>query len=473
MNKPNPQSAPLWQSDDIRQAVSGTGGGTGGGDFVAFDVAIDSRSIKAGDLFIALKGPNHDGHDFVKQALDAGAAGCIVHQDNLGERCIKVADTMAALVALGQAGRKRARGKIIAITGSVGKTGSKDALYHMLQRQGQTYATKGSFNNHWGAPLSLAQLPPTAHFGIFELGMNHAGELAQLSPMVQPHIVLITTVEAVHLAHFANVAAIAEAKAEIFTGLTAGGTAILNADNPFFARLRDVAAQHHATNIWGFGESAGAQAQLISYQLQAQSSTVCASFMGQELSYDIGAPGRHWVQNSLAVLLAAKAAGADIALAAQSLAHFTPPAGRGQQQTLRLPQGTITLIDESYNASPVSMRAALDLLKSSKPTQGSKRIAVLGDMLELGFDATSFHTALLPSIGKEIDMVFTCGPLMHNLFLQLPKNQQGMSAPDALALLPHIEAALQSGDVIMIKSSKGTGTSKIVAALQAKNRKKD
>jgi UDP-N-acetylmuramoyl-tripeptide--D-alanyl-D-alanine ligase len=348
-------------------------------------VSIDSRTVAPGDLFVAIKGDRFDGHDFARAALEREAAVALIAKDKLEALggtgpYLVVADPLAALVKLGIAARNRSQAKIAAVTGSVGKTGTKEMLAAALRRSGETHASVASYNNHWGVPLTLARMPTSARYGVYEIGMNHAGEITPLSGFVRPNVAIITTVEPVHIEFFPNVEAIADAKAEIFAGVERGGTAVLNCDNAHFERLKRH-ADARGLRIVTFGAAEGADCRLIDVALHPTSSSVSASILGAPVTYKLGAPGRHIVQNSLAVLAAAALLDADLALAALALADVGAREGRGERFALPLPSGGVfVLIDESYNANPASMRAAIELLGAT-PTVGGRRIAVLGDML--------------------------------------------------------------------------------------------
>ena len=437
-------------------------------------ISIDSRTLTPGDAFFAIAGDNRDGHDFVEGALKAGAGVAVVAASKRATlpkhaSLLVVEDVLEGLRDLARAARARLNGKVIAVTGSVGKTSTKEALRLVLDREGKTHASAASYNNHWGVPLSLARCPGDARFAVFELGMNHAGEIGPLSQLVRPDVAIITTVAPVHLEHFNSVDEIADAKAEIFEGLVPGGTAILNCDIPQFARMSDRAHEARVSRIVSFGESEGADAQLIKCMLQPDNSTVQARILGEELTYKLGAPGRHLVMNSLAVLAAAKIAGADLALSALALAGIQPASGRGTRSTLELPGGSALLIDESYNANPVSMRAAIALLGQAEPGPLGRRIAVLGDMLELGDQSAALHRELAEPLAEhKIDLVFCSGLQMRNLYDALPSNRRGGYASDSSALEPQVLEAVSVGDAIMIKGSFGSKMAPIVKALQRK-----
>jgi UDP-N-acetylmuramoyl-tripeptide--D-alanyl-D-alanine ligase len=454
-------SQALWSAADIAAAT----GGKAQGDWSVGGVAIDSRSVQPGELFIALRGPNHDGHDFVAQALARGAAA-MVHRAPAGlaadARLLLVDDTMAALTALGHAGRRRSRARIAAITGSVGKTGSKEALRLALGEQAPTHASVASYNNHWGVPLSLARAPHSTAFAVYELGMNAPGEIGALARMVRPHVALITTIAPAHLGFFDSVDAIAEAKAEIFQGLEPGGCVVLDADNAHFGRLRELAQTAGAARVIGFGASDAASARLLDARMDANGSDVTMALDGRTLAFRIGAPGRHWVSNSLGVLATATALGADPERAAAALAGFGPPRGRGQRRRIERPDGAITLIDDSYNANPASVRAALGVLA----TAPGRKLAALGDMLELGDHSTALHAELAGPIEEmSIDRVFTAGAAMRHLHDALPARRRGGHAESARALLPILEAELRDGDTLLVKGSLGSAMGQIVEAL--------
>ena len=437
-------------------------------------ISIDSRTLAAGEAYFAIKGDVHDGHDFAGGALSNGAAVAVIakaHRQKFAAdaRLLIVDDVLEALVDLAKASRARLGGKVIAVTGSVGKTSTKEALRAVLGGQGVTHASAASFNNHWGVPLSLARCPASTQFAIFEIGMNHAGEIEPLVKMVRPHVAIVTTVEPVHLEFFPNVEAIADAKAEIFLGLEPGGAAVLNIDNPQFARLKENAEKAAVSRIVSFGTNAKADARLLDISLHPTCSAVHASILGHDVTYKIAVPGKHIAMNSLAVLAAASLAGADLALSALALAQIKPASGRGVRESLIVGSGTATLIDESYNANPASMAAALTVLGQAKVGSRGRRIAVLGDMLELGHAGPALHRGLTEAIAaNKIDTVFCCGPLMQHLWEALPSAQKGGYADHSAALESQVVAALGAGDAIMIKGSLGSRMKLIVTALQTR-----
>lgn len=462
-------NASLWKYEDFVEATgSKSSPGTG---LPITGISIDSRTLSPGDAFFAIRGDQFDGHTFVAKAFENGAVVAVVEKDR--QDCegygplIQVDDVLGAMEQVGRAARDRAQGRIIAITGSVGKTGCKEALRAALTPSGRVHASLASFNNHWGVPLTLSRLPPQSEYGIFEIGMNHPGEITPLTQMVRPHIALITTVQAVHLSYFKSVDEIAAAKAEIFDGLVPDGVAIINQDNKYFDFLTERAGVAGAGWVVGFGTAKGAAARLVSTTTQSESSIVKADIMGDQITYKIGAPGEHLVMNSLGVLAAVKAAGGDLATAALALADWTPPQGRGAKKTYSLGSGQITVIDESYNANPASMAAALSTLGQTEPGPGGRRIAVLGDMLELGEESAKFHSALANNVVKSnIDIVFTAGPLMNSLYNELPASYRGAHAEQSSDLTNDVTNYIRSGDVIMVKGSNGSRTFEIVEGIE-------
>jgi len=462
-------TAPLWTIDAIAAATRADRAGPLPAAITG--ISIDSRTVKAGEAFFAIKGDSLDGHDFVAAALQQGAALAVVarqRRDVGGDDAalIFVDDVLEALCDLARAARARSSAKIVAVTGSVGKTSTKEALSLALSASGETHASAASFNNHWGVPLSLARMAETARHGVFEIGMNHAGEITPLVGMVRPHVAIVTAVEPVHLEFFASVAAIADAKAEIFLGVEPGGAAVINRDNPQFTRLRQHAQEAGVKNIVSFGEHARAEARLIKCALHPDCSTVEAKILGVPVTYKVGAPGRHLVMNSLAVLAAASLVGADLARAALALAGQVPAAGRGTRVTLELPNGPALVIDESYNANPTSMRAALTLLGQARLGPGGRRIAVLGDMLELGPTGADLHRGLADAIlHNGVDLVYCAGPLMAALWQALPSARRGGYAGTASELEPQVVAAVRAGDALMVKASAGSRMGPIVKAL--------
>ncbi len=460
--------SPLWTS---AEAQSATQGRLTGPAWSAHGVSIDSRTVAPGDLFIALAGPSHDGHDYVARALAAGAAAALVHRipDDVPADAplLLVDDTLDGLSALGAAARARTKARVIAVTGSVGKTSTKEMLKLALEAAGPTHASVGSFNNHWGVPLSLARMPRETAFGVFELGMNHPGEITPLSRLVRPHVAIITTVEAVHMEFFASTADIAEAKAEIFLGMDNSGIAILPRDNPHYALLRERAVKAGVGRILTFGSHIEAGARLLDCAIEASHTLVFALIGEQAVSYRIGVPGAQWAMNSLAVLQAAVAANAPLDITSQALTAMSPPKGRGLRKSLPWGEGRIEIIDESYNASPVSMRAAVATLAAAKPGKGGRRIAVLGDMLELGAASSTMHAGLAEVlVERGVDLVFTAGSLMRHLHDALPQTLRGGHAADSVESAGQVTARLQAGDVVVVKGSAGSRMSRVIEAIE-------
>jgi UDP-N-acetylmuramoyl-tripeptide--D-alanyl-D-alanine ligase len=459
---------PLWTLGEMVNATGGTCLGAAAAPVTG--LSIDTRSLGKNEGFVAIRGPNRDGHAFVAAALDQGAACAIVDgtfPPGDEERLVRVGDTLEALNALGRAGRARARDTVvIAVTGSVGKTGTKEALRLALAPSGSVHASVKSFNNHWGVPLSLANMAKDMRFGVFEAGMNHAGEIDALTRLIRPHIAIVTTVAPVHLGFFRSIEEIADAKAEIFHGLVPGGAAIINRDSPHYERLKGHALKHGA-KIVGFGEAEGAEARLLDAVLQPDGSNVKADILGTTITYRLGAPGRHLVQNSLAVLAAVKLAGADLDPAARALSGLQAQAGRGARTLIAGKDGRVAIIDESYNANPASMRAALATLGLTPRAEFGRRVAVLGDMLELGPEGQRLHVGLAEFIdGAGVDVVFACGELMGSLYRALPASRQGAYAKTAEELAPRLVGAVGPGDVIMIKGSLGSRMGPLVEALK-------
>jgi UDP-N-acetylmuramoyl-tripeptide--D-alanyl-D-alanine ligase len=434
-------------------------------------ISIDSRSIGKGEAFFAIKGDNRDGHDFVDAALKSGAGFAVVARAQSSRFAdaplLIVEDVLEALRDLARAARTRTQAKVIAVTGSVGKTGTKEALRLALAGDGETHVSAASYNNHWGVPLSLARCPQGAKYAVLEIGMNHAGEITPLTKLVRPHVAIITAVEPVHLEYFGSLEKIADAKAEIFSGIEPGGACVLNRDNGQYARLAASAKAAGVSRIVTFGAHADADAKLLRTSLQADSSTVEARILGENVTYKLGAPGRHVVLNSLAVLAAVVLVGADLALAALALVNLKPAAGRGVRARLRLPGGSALLIDESYNANPASMAAAIALLGQAPVEKSGRRIAVLGDMLELGPAGPELHRGLAaPLAAADVDLVFCSGPLMRSLWEALPSSRRGGYAETAAALEPAVLDAIRDGDAVMVKGSLGSKMGPIVKALE-------
>jgi len=533
---------PLWSVHDLIEAT----GGTMVRDFVASGVSIDTRTLAPGDLFVALAGESGDGHAFVRDALAKGAAGAMVHRDvfpsegadadavdhngndrdgprhdgskrgvtdprggDPGTCLLRVDDTLAALTRLGAFARARFTGELVAITGSVGKTTTKEMLRRIMAEVGPTHAAVASYNNHWGVPLTLARLPQNARFCVAEIGMNHAGEIAPLARLARPHVAVITTIEKAHVGYLGSIAAIAREKAEILRGLLPGGVAVLPLDNPLFPLLRaaattisdraisDGAAPDAGVRIATFGANPASDACLLAAEADADGSNLTVRVNGTEARLRIDAPGRHMAMNAVAALAAAAALGADVRQAADALAGFAPVAGRGARREIVVPhrilpnprqpcgmaqgaepvageahdtavvsaevaRGTARLLDESYNSNGASMRAALAVLRL-QPAR--RRIAVLGDMLELGDEGPPEHLALADAVSEAADLLFTCGPLMCLLCDAVPQRLHAVHAADSTALAPLVADAVRPGDTILVKGSLGSRMKRVVEAL--------
>ncbi|MFM8646854.1 MAG: UDP-N-acetylmuramoyl-L-alanyl-D-glutamate--2,6-diaminopimelate ligase [Methylocystis sp.] len=434
-----------------------------------FGVSIDTRSLNRGDLFFAIKGDARDGHEFVSSAFEHGAATAVVDEQHVegisgSGPLLVVKDVQRSLESLAQRARQRSSALITAITGSVGKTSTKEMTRLMLAHFGRTHASIASYNNHWGVPLTLARMPVSTNYGVFEIGMNHSGEIASLVAQVRPHVAVVTRVASVHLENFDSIEGIADAKAEIFSGLD-GGVAIINRDDALSDRLIS-AAQTTAAHVFTFGET-GEAARLISYKSEDDVSDVEAEIFGKRISYRIGAPGKHLALNSLAALLIAVAYDLDVMEAAQTLINFRPPSGRGQRELIETNAGAFALIDESYNANPTSMRAALEQLAVTEIAPTGRRIVVLGDMLELGPEAIKLHADLAQDlIAAKVDLLFTAGSLMSHLFYAAPESMRAAHRRTAQELEEAVLSAIMPDDIVMIKGSNGSRMSRIVSAVK-------
>jgi len=454
---------PLWTHAELLAAT----GGKETGNFDAEGVAFDSREIGKGDLFFALKGEATDGHLFIDKAFANGAAGAIVSEP-VGYPHILVDDTFAALNALGIASRDRMQGKVVGVTGSAGKTGTKEALYAALDRssRGKAHRSVKSYNNHVGVPLSLARMRRDTLFGVFEMGMNHAGEMRELSKLVRPHAAIVTTIAPAHIEFFKDESGIADAKAEIFESLMPGGTAIIPADNAHYRRLRD-AAEKYTDNVVSFGFSAEADVRVLDHVGAAEGgSLITAKLPGGALCYTLSQSGLHWIANSLAVLAAVEAVGGDLAAAGLAMAELGGLAGRGARHKIAVDGGEALLLDESYNANPASMAATLAELGKVD----GRKIAVLGTMKELGHKSDEYHLALAgPLAAAKVDKVILVGEEMQILAEKLKAGVEGpaefahcASAKEALELLQN---DLRNSDTILVKGSNSMGLSMIVNAL--------
>lgn len=456
--------SPLWTAAALARATRGTMEHG----FAASGVCIDSRTVRAGDLFVALRSATGDGHAHVAAALAGGAAGAMVDERPAGlaesAPLLVVADTGRGLTDLGAAGRARASGPVVAVTGSVGKTTTKDMLRLCLSQSGTAHAAEASHNNHWGVPLTLARLPRNASACVVEIGMNHAGEIAPLSRLARPTVAVITSIGTAHVGHLGSLEAIADEKSAIGAGLMPGGIAILPADSPLLDRLRRGFRQHE---VRSFGVAADADIRLLELHEDAEGSTIRAQLLRQPLAFRLNAPGRHMALNALAALAATQAAGADVQAAARALAGFTPGAGRGGRRRISVPGGTALLLDESYNASSASIRAALDVL-ALQPAR--RRLVVLGDMRELGALSEAEHRGLVGPVAAVATLLFTCGADMRHLFDAAPAALRGAHAETAEALAPLVADAARAGDAILVKGSNGSRMRVVVAALDTLHR---
>jgi len=485
----------LWTAAELRAAT----GGSLAEDIAATGVSIDTRNLAPGDLFVALR-DTRDGHDFVADALARGAAAALVDREAPGVAAeaplLRVTDTLAALRALGAAARARSQARFVAITGSVGKTTTKEMLRVALGALGQTHAASASYNNHWGVPLTLARCPRASRFAVIEIGMNSRGEIAPLARLARPHVVVITTIGTSHLGRLGSQAAIAEEKGDILLGLepagdppaapgadarpgrgadarrergaaspqARGGVAILPADSAFFPRLAE-RARDAGARVLSFGEGARADVQLTDYVGGPDRGTARLLMDGLPLSVHLPAPGQHLAINACAALAAVHALGGDVVAAAEALSAFDAGAGRGQRVRIALPGGPALLLDDSYNAAPASVRAGLAVLAAQT---ARRRIAVLGDMLELGEAGPALHAELAPDVAATADLVLCCGPLMRHLFEALPAEKRGAHLPDSATLAAMAAAALEPGDAVLVKGSLGSRMAAVVAAIKAR-----
>ena len=464
----------LWTSDE---AVAATGGRTTA-PWAAGGVSIDTRTLQPGDLFVALKDVR-DGHDFVGQALEKGAAAALVSRvpDGLssGAPLLVVPDVLKALEDLGRAARARAKARVVGVTGSVGKTSTKEMLRVVLGGQGRVHAAEASYNNHWGVPLTLARLPREADFAVIEIGMNHPGEIAPLSRMARPDVVVVTTVAPAHLEAFESVEGIAHEKASIIEGLQPGGVAILQADvvtSPILCAKAKAAQVRSLT----FGAAEAADYRMVSVQIGDDSTVVRATRQGQPVLYKVMSPGRHFAANGLAVLAVADALGLDPVISATDLGRWQPPAGRGVRERIMLDlveETGFELIDDAFNANPASMAASLEVLVNARPQDGigsrakGRRIAILGDMLELGPTEAALHAAIAETPGlAAIDLIHCVGPRMKALHAALPRAQRGDWVATAAELVPRARHLIDAGDIILVKGSKGIKVSLMVDALR-------
>jgi UDP-N-acetylmuramoyl-tripeptide--D-alanyl-D-alanine ligase len=449
---------PLFTASELIEAT----GGTLANPFSASGVSIDTRTLKPGELFVALVGDGRDGHAFVADAIAKGTAGAMVHKGVPGtERLLRVDDTLAGLARLGGFARQRFSGQVVAVTGSVGKTTTKEMLRTAFTAFGTTHAAVASYNNHWGLPLTLARIPHGARYCIVEIGMNHAGEIAPLARLARPHVALISAVEKAHVGHLGSIEAIADEKAAIMQGLEPHGIAVLPADSPHYGRLRAAAG---SARIISYGTGPAADVRLVEIDADADGSRLLIDAAGREIRMRLNAPGAHMAMNATAALGAVLALGLDPVIAAGALETFAPVAGRGTRRVVAMPAGGVLLLDESYNGNGASMRAALEVLRLQP---AKRRIAVLGDMLELGADGPDEHAALAASVACAADGLFVCGSLMRYLFDAVPAPLRCAHTADSATLAPLVAASLAEGDAVLVKGSLGSRMKLVVDALDA------
>ncbi len=459
-----------WTTQETIAATNGMSSGN----WTATSVSIDTRTLEKGALFVALPGSKVDGHAHVAAALEKGAVAALVSKPIAGvdaSKLVMVKDVEKALQALGHAARARSNAKFVGVTGSVGKTGAKEMIAAALAPIGKVYATKGNLNNHLGVPLILVNLPLDTQYAVIEMGMNHAGEIAPLSKMARPHVSLITTVDAVHIEYFQSIEAIADEKAAIFDGMQ-GGTVVLNADNAQYDRLKKIAQAKGMDRILSFGTGKSALCRMVSYAIDDTHSVIEAVIAGTTISYRIGTIGKHWALASVAVLGIVDALGADLAKAAAALTNFTEPKGRGQIQKLSVKGGNLRLVDDCYNASPVSMKGAIEKIAEMRDASKEpvRTLVVLGDMLELGEHAEDLHVGLVPTlVNNQMDLVFAAGKFMQKMYEALPEGMQGAYKPTSRELVPAVVEALRANDLVLVKGSRGSRMDVIVDAIEGKN----
>ncbi len=459
----------LWTSADAEAATLGHASAA----FAATGMSIDTRTLKPGDLFVALKGEARDGHEFVRAAFNGKAAAALVSRtpDGVNDAAplLTVANTQRGLEDLARAARARSHGKIVAVTGSAGKTTTKEMLRLALGALGATHASAASYNNHWGVPLSLAAMPRETEFGVFEIGMNHFGEIRALVGFVKPHVALVTTIAPAHLEFFGSCDAIADAKSEIFEAVLPGGAAVLPADSPYADRLRARARQAGASRILSFGNDAKADARIVAIHDAGEGMKLEADILGRSVHTRLRASGAHLASNAVGALLAVAALEGDVLNAAAALSDFTALKGRGARSRIPFGSGSIELIDESYNANPASMAAALEVLSRAQPAVGGRRIAVLGDMLEMGPEGKAHHARLARNIeDAHVDLVFANGLQMQALWDALPASRRGTYGATSADIAPQLLTALRPWDIVMVKGSLGSRMAVIVDALKSR-----
>ena len=466
----------LWTAQEAKAATEGQ---LNGPDWQATGVSIDTRSLEPGDLFVALTAAR-DGHDFVAQALAKGAAAALVSRVPEGvdtdAPLLIVDDVQTGLEALGIAGRARTDARVVAVTGSVGKTSTKEMLAHVLSDQGRTHASVASYNNHWGVPLTLARMPADTEFAVIEIGMNHPGEIAPLARMARPHVAMVTTVAPAHLEAFESIEGIAHEKASIVDGLEPRGVAVLNGDVDTSGILQ-ARARDRMAKIITFGTDPQCHHRALSIEIGDQSTVASARAWRTPMLYKIAAPGRHFAINALGVLAVIHALKADRGRALISLTTWQPGSGRGQRVRLMLdkaqPEHWFELIDDAYNANPASMAASLDVLAATEKARGGRqnargrRIAILGDMKELGPDEAAMHAELAElEAMQSIDLVHCVGPLMRSLYDALPENKRGVWRKTAPEMKKKLRQRLAVGDVVLVKGSLSTDLGVVVDAIR-------
>jgi UDP-N-acetylmuramoyl-tripeptide--D-alanyl-D-alanine ligase len=459
----------LWTAEEAQRATGGEL--INGQHWRASGVSIDTRTLEPGDLFVALKDVR-DGHDFLAQAFENGAAAALVSDAaKVAGRgpALVVGDVLEALRRLGEAARDRCDAKRVAVTGSVGKTSTKEAIALCLSASGPTHRSIKSYNNHWGVPLTLARMPRESAFAVFEIGMNHRGEILPLTQLVRPHAALVTTIAPAHVESLGSLQAVADEKGDIYAGLEPAGAALIPNEAPHADRLMAAAELSGATLV-RFGRDPICEARLIRFDMDETGSNAEADILGRIIRYRVGVEGAHWALNSVAALAAADVVGADLDAAAHALEHLRAADGRGVAARIEAPFGAFTLVDDSYNANPASMAAAFATLAARRPGQGGRRIAALGDMLELGPQERAFHAGLAAPLERAgVDLVFAAGPRMAALMEALPESRRGGYADNADALIPLLSGALRAGDIVLVKGSNGSKMSRVVSALKQWN----
>jgi len=473
MTGTNPETA-LWTGQDMADAMEARP--VGDVPDCVTGISIDSRTLQPGEAFFAIKGDRFDGHSYATAAAAAGASVLVVSETKLpalGRLTVPllvVSDVLEGLRLLARAARARSKARLIAVTGSAGKTTTKDALAHVLSRQGKTHAAAASFTNHWGVPLTLARVPEDARYGVFEIGMNHHGEITPLVKLVRPHVAMVTLIAAAHLGHFTDLDDIAKAKAEIFSGLVSGGTALINNDSAFFETLAAHARSAGVEEIAGYGTAQMAGTRILNSDCRADGSTATIDVFSEKVTVQTALPGDHVLLNLTGVLAAVSLVGGDVERAAHDLAGLDASPGRGGQIKLNIDGGTAVLIDESYNANPASMEAVLKTLAVMEPEAGGRRIAALGDMLEMGDHSETVHGALAdPVCAAGLDQLHLCGSEMTVLRDMLGGRHDAppVTHHDSVdALIETLRKDLRNGDVLLVKSSNGIGFSRIVKHLR-------